>query len=216
MKHYRIKLETWNNLKGRFDNVNNRELGTKIKVMEKELEAKKNERLELVEIYDKQKSFVTKCGLSAIICIFFHRTLLQWMAGNNKHMSLKLIGMYLQPIVFVAFLILAVIVIPKAFDFFMNSQLEYGRKLTEKLNRGSLSNEIDILSKAIIYLEEESGKLQEAMINNRAEELIEDKNDIPQYESIRKTDDEWAALFDMDEEDEGSSDEMWKRDVLHL
>ncbi len=196
--------------------MENRELSKKIKNIEKELEAKKNERLELVEIYEKQKSFVTKFGLSAIICIFFHRTLLQWMAGNEKHMSLKLIGMYLQPIVFVAFLILAVMVIPKAFDFFMNSRLEYGRKLTEKLNRSSLTNEIEVLSKAIIYLEEESGKLQEAMINNKEDESIEDKNDIPQYESVRKTDDEWAALFDMDDDFEESSDEMWKRDVLHL
>ncbi len=200
--------------------MNNGEISTRLKSIEEDLETKRLERRELVEIYEKEKTFVTKCGLSAVICILFHKTLLEWMVNSENHASLKAIGMYLQPIVFMIFLILAVAAIAKGFDFFVNSRFEYGRRLSEKLKRKSLADEIDDLSKAIIFLEEETGKLQEDIINIKAEEELAEKteNRNPRYESVKKTEDEWAALFQMDEEEEfeGSSDEMWKRDVLHL
>ncbi len=61
------------------------------------------------------------------------------------------------------------------------------------------------------------------MINKRAEKELEAGTGEPgtagsQDKTAAEQEDEWAALFEMDEEDdfEGSSDEMWKRDVLHM
>ncbi|MCI8667983.1 MAG: ABC transporter ATP-binding protein [Lachnospiraceae bacterium] len=209
--------------------MNNAEVSEKLKNIEKELEFKRIERRELAEIYENEKKFVTICGISAVICILLHQTLLRWMVNSEKHASLKAVGMYFQPIVFMIFLILVVAAIAKGFDFFMNSRLRYAQQLSEKLKRKSLSDEIHNLSEEIIFLEEESGKLQEDMINKRAEkelaigkENTEDSDKTAKSEiqdiNVNETKDEWAALFEMDEEDdfEGSSDEMWKRDVLHM
>lgn len=203
--------------------MNNAEISEKLKNMEKELEYKRIERRELAEIYENEKKFVTICGISAVICILLHQTLLQWMVNSEKHASLKAVGMYFQPIIFMIFLILAVAAIAKGFDFFMNSRLRYAQRLSERLKRKSLADEIDNLSEAIIFLEEESGKLQEDMINERAEKELAGSTEQTADTGIRdtsvsETEDEWASLFEMDEEDdfEGSSDEMWKRDVLHM
>ena len=203
--------------------MNNVEISEKLKNIEKELEYKRIERRELAEISEKEKKFVTICGLSAVICILLHQTLLRWMVNSEKHASLKAVGMYFQPIIFMIFLILAVAAIAKGFDFFMNSRLKYAQQLSEKLKRKSLADEMDELSEAIIFLEEESGKLQEDMINKRAEKELEAGTGEPgtagsQDKIAAEQEDEWAALFKMDEEDdfEGSSDEMWKRDVLHM
>lgn len=198
--------------------MNNVEISEKLKNIEKELEYKRIERRELAEIYEKEKKFVTICGFSAVICILLHQTLLRWMVNSEKHASLKAVGMYFQPIIFMIFLILAVVAIAKGFDFFMNSRLKYAQQLSEKLKRKSLADEMDELSEAIIFLEEESGKLQEDMINKRAEKELEAGTAGIQDKTAAEQEDEWAALFEMDEEDdfEGSSDEMWKRDVLHM
>lgn len=198
--------------------MNNVEISEKLKNIEKELEYKRIERRELAEIYEKEKKFVTICGLSAVICILLHQTLLRWMVNSEKHASLKAVGMYFQPIIFMIFLILAVAAIAKGFDFFMNSRLKYAQQLSEKLKRKSLADEMDELSEVIIFLEEESGKLQEDMINKRAEKELEAGSAGIQDKTAAEQEDEWAALFEMDEEDdfEGSSDEMWKRDVLHM
>lgn len=208
--------------------MNNGEISERLKNIEKELEYKKIERRELVEIYEKEKIFVTRCGISAIICILIHQTLIQWMVNSEKHASLKAIGMYFQPIIFMVFLILAVVAIAKGFDFFINSRLKYGQQLSEKLKKKSLAGEIDDLSEAIIFLEAESGRLQEDLINRRAEEELSgntvevEKNNV-RDNSADETEDEWASLFELDETEEdeeddfeGSSDEMWKRDVLHM
>ncbi len=205
------------------DQVDNVEISEKLKNIEKELEYKRIERRELTEIYEKEKKFVTICGVSAAICILLHQTFLRWMVNSEKHASVKAVGMYFQPIVFMIFLILAVAAIAKGFDLFMNSRLKYAQQLCEKLNRKSLADEIDDLSGTIIFLEEETGKLQEEMINKRAErELEADQGETGKTVFQENTEfgqiDEVTDLFEIDEEEdfEGSSDEMWKRDVLHL
>lgn len=184
-------------------------INRKLSNIDEELDLKKIERRELTELYEREKMSVRRLGIIAASLILFHETLLAWLATNQKHASLMLIAIYIRPIVYISFLILTFFVIIRGFDVFINSRLEYGRKLSEKFKRRSFTQEIDILSKAINFLESEAGRIQEDLIHKRAEAELNEKPD-KKVEIIKNFIDDEA-----EDEFEGSSDEIWRRDVLH-
>lgn len=138
----------------------------RIEQMNKQLQAiqkKKEDTLYrknlLLKQYETLKETVKKCGLGLLICILFEAVVLTILRGS-KSATLAALGGFLSPFAFLVMTVLMIILIIKGFDLLINADTKMSGKLASKLEKDTMTEQIDIYNNMLIKLEVEIDKLE--------------------------------------------------------
>lgn len=136
------------------------EISGRLDYLYKDREEKLEKRLGIATEMEKLEKNVLVYGVIALGSLIVHNVLLMFLA-NSKNPSLNGLSDFLKPAFFVLFLFGLVMFVAKGYDLVINSRTKLGKKLAEKLKQKSMSNEIESLNTAIMFLEGEIDKLEE-------------------------------------------------------
>lgn len=139
------------------------ELKSRIKVLRKESEDKKHERKVLAEDYDRQKEMVKKSGVTSLLTFLIHYVVLVPGMDSTKHVSLAGMARFLSPFVMIVFFASFIFFLIKGFDFFINTDMKYAKKLADKFDVTSVAEELKIMNETITMLDIEIKRLEEEL-----------------------------------------------------
>lgn len=207
-----------------------------LKHLDDEIEMARNERAHIVEQYEEMKKLVVGSILIAAGLIIIYETLIQWIVNQRKFPSLRAMGLYIQPVIFLGFFVMLIIAMVKGFDWLSGSDTKIGRKLSEKSKELTISQRLENLQSTIIVLEGQKEKLlhgdapEEFVLQDLMEETGPDpsyadsvmtqtaakidavgeeaRRQVDAFLSEKEEEDEWASLFMMDERESQKFDSM--------
>lgn len=135
------------------------ELENVAKRLEEQLEIKRREYKEFIEILDKQKQIVFRFLCIAGVALMLHLTLIHWML-HSENMMLRAFGSYIQPFNITVFFGTGVYGLVRGYDAFINSEYKLAKKINVKLNRSSLTEQIQLLLEDIRFLQREVDRVR--------------------------------------------------------
>ena len=125
----------------------------------------KHQKKLITKDFENLKDIVKKSGIVCLVC-FLIQVIIVGSFLSSKNASVYALGRFLTPFILMIFLIALYIFLNRGFDFFVNVDTKYSKKLAKKLDRFTVTEKLDDLNNAIMRLELEI-KRQEDSIYER-------------------------------------------------